>query len=180
MSIKQCSLVRIPFFAEKCFLKKKSTCEKWVGSSMKHVTIKSYVIFSPFFDQRISSTHLQCFGGILMRDVPHERQVRWPRSSGFGQIAPGTSHDENRQCNEFFSCCHVSMMWGCCTLKFGWFVRAWSTSNQWIHHSFRWHSLLSMNFDDVGGCILWELLSVAPWHKKSANVMPHPNVAPVA
>jgi hypothetical protein len=120
------------------------------------------------FEQCISSTHLQCFGGILAGDMSHERQVRWCRSCGLSWINTGTSHDINRQWDEFFSPCQVYVMWGCCMLKFGsgWFVWAWSMRNGWTHHSFWWCSLLWMNFDDIRGCIFVGISQCNPMIQK--------------
>ena len=96
-----------------------------------------------------------------MSDVPHERQVRWPASRGLSRIAPGTSYDENRQSDEFFSPCHVRV-----TLKFRWFIWVCGTRNGWIHLSFGWWSLLWTDFDHDIGYVLRGFLGVPPRCKK--------------
>ena len=103
---------------------------------MKHATINGYLVCSPFFEQHNSPTRPRCFGDVLVSGTTRERQVRWPASRGLGRIAPETSHDENRRSDEFFSPYHVRVMWGCCTLKFGWFIWVYGMRNGQILLSF--------------------------------------------
>ena len=93
-------------------------------------------------------------------------------------IRPRDKSRQNRRCDDFLSPCHICAMWECWPLKFRWFIWAGGMRNRWIHHYFRWCSWLWMNFYDRGGCVLWGFLSVPLQYKKTANVMPHLEVAP--
>ena len=38
----------------------------------ENATFNGYLVYALLFEQHISSTHLRCFGGVIVRDVPHE------------------------------------------------------------------------------------------------------------
>ena len=60
-----------------------------------------------------------------------------------------------------------------------WIAWVQGVRNQWIHHSLRGDHGFHQFFYD-GGCVIWAILDVPPWHEKLDNVTPHSKGTPVA
>ena len=97
-------------FAVKCVLIKKSVHEKQAGSLMKHATISCYLIYLPFFEQHISSTHLQWFGDVLVR-VCH---MRGNSGSLQGVVLVKSPQEQVRtKTDSTMNFCHPAMFFRC-------------------------------------------------------------------